>query len=152
MKYAIAAVVLVPLAIFGYSIRAKNVRANEAWSMYQRFAAAFHHDRIAECRSISDGAAMKAVVDAREKRHLELAKAGATDAATSTVVSTDYEKSSQAASGDDITFDAVMTIRHTPAGMVAARNIPQTKYRHAVTLRFMNGGWKVVAFQESEIP
>lgn len=151
MKYAIAALVLIPASIFVYHKRSSNLRFNDAFATYQRFAAAYHHDRIAECRSLADGPSMKSLIDAREKRHLDLARVGATDAATSTVVSTDYEKTSQSSAGDDVQLDAVMIIRQTPAGMVSARNIPQTKYRHTVTLRQVDGGWKLVAFEETEL-
>ncbi len=151
MKYAIAALVLIPLSIFVYHKRSTNLRFNSAFATYQTFAAAYHRDRITECRSLSDGASMKTLIDAREKRHLDLARVGATDAATNTVVSTDYEKTSQAAVGENVQLVAVMTIRQTPAGMVSARNIPQTKYRHTVTLRPDGAAWKLVAFEEAEI-
>ena len=40
MKYAIAALVLIPASIFVYHKRSSNLRFNDAFAAYQRFAAA----------------------------------------------------------------------------------------------------------------
>ncbi|KAF0246926.1 MAG: hypothetical protein FD180_285 [Planctomycetota bacterium] len=150
MKFIIAAVVLIPAAVAGYSFRSSNLKYSEAYSMYQRFADAYHHDRIAECRTLSDGPAMKAAVDAREQRFFQLAKAGMHDASMASVMAISYNKLSQSSPADDTVFlDTHMTIATSISGLSAPKNVPHIKYRHAVTLKRTASGWKIVDFTET---
>lgn len=149
-KIIIAGAVLVPLGIVAYFVRARSVDNKEAFAMYRKFAEAYHKDRIAECRSISDGPAMKELIDKREERHHLLARVG-TQAGGMPEASATFKENSLTRNGDEVIIDATMIVKHVIAsGLTPAKDVPHTDYAHSVTLRKQGGGWVVVAFTETE--
>ncbi|KAF0245944.1 MAG: hypothetical protein FD180_1206 [Planctomycetota bacterium] len=150
IKLAIAAAVVIPIAVISWVLRARNIEKEEAFAMYRRFAESYHKDRITDCRSISDGASVKDLIDKREERHNQLASAGMQAFGLPFVTAT-FQENSVTRNGGEMTFNATMTVRHVIAsGLTPKKDIPHTDYTHDVTLRKQGGGWVVVSFSETE--